>query len=199
MLIAGEAPDASTWGPFRASDFLLIVQDVTSWALTNFEAFRARPAAEELPRGICGTGGPHFRKAPRLQPPYVFRWHCQNPIFGQRPCPSGRGALVAPCVTRRVAPLLQPNETRASVAAVESAAVAVPSRAALVFWTHEALAAGVRASAVEPTLYFYPANETTKLKVLSWKAKNLVLKDKRQAYFDPGFSLRRWRYRYPSY
>lgn len=68
-----------------------------------------------------------------------------------RPCPSVRGAPVGPCVTSRVAPLLQPNETRASVAAVESAAVAVPSRAALAQWTHEALAAGVRASAVEPT------------------------------------------------
>ena len=44
--IAGEAPDAFTWGPLRANDFLQIVQDVTSWALTNFEAFKARPAAE---------------------------------------------------------------------------------------------------------------------------------------------------------
>src|SRR5271167_4875322 len=67
--IAGEAPDASTWGPLRASDFLPIVQDVTSWALTNFQPFKARPAAEELPHGISGTGSPYFRNAPRLQPP----------------------------------------------------------------------------------------------------------------------------------
>jgi TniQ len=68
--IAGDAPDTFTWGPLRANDFLQIVQDVTSWALTNFEAFKARPAAEELPHGISGTGSPYFRKAPRLQPPY---------------------------------------------------------------------------------------------------------------------------------
>ena len=68
--IAGEGPDAVTWGPLRANEFLQIVHDVTSWALTNFEAFKARPAAEELPHGISGTGSPYFRKAPRLQPPY---------------------------------------------------------------------------------------------------------------------------------
>ena len=56
--------------PLRADDFLRIVHDVTSWALTNFEAFRARPAAEELPHGISGTGSPYFGKASRLQPPF---------------------------------------------------------------------------------------------------------------------------------
>jgi hypothetical protein len=39
-------------------------------AEVHFEAFKARPAAEELPHGIRGTGSPYFRKAPRLQPPY---------------------------------------------------------------------------------------------------------------------------------
>jgi hypothetical protein len=68
--ISGEAPDAATWGPLRAGEFLRIVQDVTSWALTNFEAFKARPAAEELPNGIGGTGSPYFGKARRRQPPY---------------------------------------------------------------------------------------------------------------------------------
>jgi hypothetical protein len=68
--IAGGAPDAFTWSPLRANDFLQIVQDVTSWALTNFEALKARPAAEELPHGISGTDSPYVRKAPRLQPPY---------------------------------------------------------------------------------------------------------------------------------
>jgi hypothetical protein len=67
--IAGEAPDVFTWGPLCATEFLRIAQDVTSWALTNFEAFRARPAAEELPPGIIGTGRPYFGKAPRLQLP----------------------------------------------------------------------------------------------------------------------------------
>jgi hypothetical protein len=68
--IAGEAPDAFTWGPLCADEFLRIVQDVTSWALTNFEAFRARPATEELPMGIVGTGSPYFGRAYRLQPPF---------------------------------------------------------------------------------------------------------------------------------
>jgi hypothetical protein len=68
--IAGEAPNAFTWSALRADDFLRIVHDVASWALTNFEAFRARPAAEELPHGISGTGSPYFGKAPRLQPPF---------------------------------------------------------------------------------------------------------------------------------
>jgi hypothetical protein len=67
--ISGEAPDAVTWGPLRADEFLRIVQDVTSWALTNFEAFKARPAAEELPNCISGTGSPYFRKPFRRQPP----------------------------------------------------------------------------------------------------------------------------------
>jgi hypothetical protein len=68
--IAGETPNAFTWGSLRADEFLRIVRDVTSWALTNFEAFKARPAAEELPNGISGTGNPYFGKAPRLQPPF---------------------------------------------------------------------------------------------------------------------------------
>jgi hypothetical protein len=68
--IAGESPDVLTWGPLRADEFLRIIQDVTTWALTNFEAFRARPAAEELPLGILGTGRPYFGKAHRLQPPF---------------------------------------------------------------------------------------------------------------------------------
>jgi hypothetical protein len=58
--IAGESPDVRTWGLLCADEFLRIVQDVTSWALTNFEAFRARPAAEEVPLGILGTGRPYF-------------------------------------------------------------------------------------------------------------------------------------------
>jgi hypothetical protein len=53
--IAGESPEVLVWGPLCADEFLRIVQDVTSWALTNFEAFSARPAAEELPMGILGT------------------------------------------------------------------------------------------------------------------------------------------------
>jgi hypothetical protein len=90
--IAGEAPDASTSGPIRASDFLPIVQDVTSWAVTNFEAFNARPAAEELPLGISGTGSPYFRKAPRFDrhttPMTVSELYLRSTIlpFGARRC-----------------------------------------------------------------------------------------------------------------
>lgn len=68
--IAGEAPNAFTWGPLSADNFLRIVHDVTSWALTNFESFRARPATEELPHGISGTSFPYFGKASRQQPPF---------------------------------------------------------------------------------------------------------------------------------
>jgi hypothetical protein len=68
--ISGEAPNAFVWGSLSAAEFLRIVRDVTSWALTNFEAFRARPAAEELPLCICATGMPYFGKSYRLQRPF---------------------------------------------------------------------------------------------------------------------------------
>ena len=104
--IGGEAPDASTWGALRASDFLQIVQDVTSWALTNFEAFKARPAAEELPHAYQRHWQSLLSKGAPASTAIRLRRQCQNPVFGQRPCPSVRGALVGPCVTGRVAPLL---------------------------------------------------------------------------------------------
>jgi hypothetical protein len=68
--ITGEAPNAFTWGPLNAVNFLRVVHDVTSWALTNFESFKARPAAEELPNFIRGTGAPYFSRSGRLQPPF---------------------------------------------------------------------------------------------------------------------------------
>jgi hypothetical protein len=68
--ISGEAPNAFVWGSLNAAEFLRIVHDVTCWALTNFEAFRARPAAEELPSCIRGTGTPYFGKSYRLQRPF---------------------------------------------------------------------------------------------------------------------------------
>jgi hypothetical protein len=70
LAIAGQAPGIFTWGPLTGNAFLRIVQDVTSWALTNFKAFKARPAAEELPHAISGTGSPYFGKALRLQPAF---------------------------------------------------------------------------------------------------------------------------------
>lgn len=68
--IAGEAPNAFDWGPLTASEFLQAVRDVTRWALTNFEAFNARPAAESLPVLIWLTGTPLFGKSPRYQPSF---------------------------------------------------------------------------------------------------------------------------------
>jgi hypothetical protein len=42
---AGYSPPDEQWGSLRARDFLNIVQDVTTWSLTNFENFKApRPA-----------------------------------------------------------------------------------------------------------------------------------------------------------
>jgi hypothetical protein len=38
---AGYSPPDEQWGSLRARDFLNIVQDVTTWSLTNFENFKA--------------------------------------------------------------------------------------------------------------------------------------------------------------
>jgi len=38
---AGYAPPEELWGPLSPRDFLNIVQDVTTWSLTNFESFKA--------------------------------------------------------------------------------------------------------------------------------------------------------------
>jgi hypothetical protein len=37
--ITGEAPNAFTWGPLNAVNFLRVVHDVASWASTNFVGF----------------------------------------------------------------------------------------------------------------------------------------------------------------
>jgi hypothetical protein len=68
--IAGEAPNQFDWGPLTASAFLQVVRDVTSWALTNFEAFSARPAVERLPFPTWLAGTPLFGKSPRYQPSF---------------------------------------------------------------------------------------------------------------------------------
>jgi hypothetical protein len=39
--ITGIAPDAFQWGPLTAAAFLMILQDVTTWALTHFEPGRS--------------------------------------------------------------------------------------------------------------------------------------------------------------
>jgi hypothetical protein len=50
--LEGHDPDSRIWGPLSASDFLIVVQAVTTWALSNFECFHARPEAENLPTGV---------------------------------------------------------------------------------------------------------------------------------------------------
>ena len=68
--IAGQSPNPFDWGSITAPEFLQIVHDVTSWSLTNFEAFKARPAAEDLPHPIKLAGGFYFAIPNRIQPPF---------------------------------------------------------------------------------------------------------------------------------
>ena len=68
--IAGDAPNPFDWGPLTAQELLQVVHDVMSWSLTNFEAFKARPAAEDLPRFIRSTGCSYFDVSNRLQPSF---------------------------------------------------------------------------------------------------------------------------------
>jgi hypothetical protein len=55
--IDGYDPDRRVWGCISAADFLMVVQDVTTWALSNFECFAARPEAENLPNGVRSAAG----------------------------------------------------------------------------------------------------------------------------------------------
>jgi hypothetical protein len=73
--IRGQAPRRDQWGPLTAGEFLQIVQDVTTWALTNFEPHPARPAAETTPLHICRSAGAYFAKKRRLLPSFVG-FHC---------------------------------------------------------------------------------------------------------------------------
>jgi hypothetical protein len=45
-ILEGRDPASRIWGFIGASDFLDVVQDVTTWALSNIESFHARPEAE---------------------------------------------------------------------------------------------------------------------------------------------------------
>jgi hypothetical protein len=46
--IAGGAPNPLLWGPLTAASFLTILEDVTTWALTHFEAVRCWSVAEDF-------------------------------------------------------------------------------------------------------------------------------------------------------
>lgn len=60
----GDDPDSRVWGFISASDFLVVVQDVTTWALSTFECFPARPEAENLPNGVRSAADFYFTMMP---------------------------------------------------------------------------------------------------------------------------------------
>jgi hypothetical protein len=67
----GDDPDSRVWGFLSASDFLVVVQDVTTWALSNFECFPARPDAENLPNGVRSAADFYFTMMPRRLLPFA--------------------------------------------------------------------------------------------------------------------------------
>ena len=69
--LGGDNPDSRVWGLIGASDFLVVVQDVATWALSNFECFPARPEAENLPNGVRNPADFYFTMKPRRLPPYA--------------------------------------------------------------------------------------------------------------------------------
>lgn len=69
--LEGRDPDSRVWGFIGASDFLGVVQDVTTWALSNFESFHARPEAENLPNGVRIAAGFYFTMMPRHLLPFA--------------------------------------------------------------------------------------------------------------------------------
>jgi hypothetical protein len=64
-------PDRRVWGFISARDFLVVVRDVTTWALSNFECFHARPEAENLPNGVRIAADFYLTMMPRRLPPFV--------------------------------------------------------------------------------------------------------------------------------
>jgi hypothetical protein len=61
--IAGTVPNTLLWGPLTAASFLMILDDVTSWALTHFEPVRSwsiaedfTPTEEQEGYGLIGRG-----------------------------------------------------------------------------------------------------------------------------------------------
>jgi hypothetical protein len=69
--LEGYDPDSRVWGFISASDFLVVVRDVTTWALSNFECFHARPEAENLPNGVRIAADFYFTMMPRRLPPFA--------------------------------------------------------------------------------------------------------------------------------
>jgi hypothetical protein len=69
--LGGHDPDNRIWGPLSASEFLIVVQDVTTWALSNFECFHARLEAENLPTGVRIVADFYFTMMPRHLSPFA--------------------------------------------------------------------------------------------------------------------------------
>jgi hypothetical protein len=76
--IKGIAPDAFQWGPLTAAAFLMILQDVTTWALTHFEPVRSWSVAEDLTPteeqegyGLIGRG--HRMSTSDYRPSQIMR------------------------------------------------------------------------------------------------------------------------------
>ena len=69
--LEGRDPDSRVWGFISASGFLDVVQDVNTWALSNFESFHARPEAENLPNGVRIAAGFYFTMMPRRLLPFA--------------------------------------------------------------------------------------------------------------------------------
>jgi hypothetical protein len=67
----GYDPDRRVWGFISSRDFLVVVRDVTTWALSNFECFHARPEAENLPNGVRIAADFYFTMMPRRLPPFA--------------------------------------------------------------------------------------------------------------------------------
>jgi TniQ len=71
LAMDGYDPDRRVWGFISAADFLKVVQDITTWALSNFECFAARPEAENLPNGVRSAAGFYFTMMPRRLLPFA--------------------------------------------------------------------------------------------------------------------------------
>ena len=67
--LCGTRPETD-WGLLSSKEFLKIISDLTAWALSNFEAFRAQPPAAQLPSIVSMSSPKIFTPPRRLLAPY---------------------------------------------------------------------------------------------------------------------------------
>ncbi|MEI6719172.1 MAG: TniQ family protein [Betaproteobacteria bacterium] len=67
--LSGRPPHAPTWGILSANEFLTIIQDISCWALSNFEDRAAYPPIYSPPPGLPGADTPLFARKRRPVPP----------------------------------------------------------------------------------------------------------------------------------